>query len=103
MTTFVESAGTGPERGHPPASPLFSASQAHRGLCLLPELVLNPKGRCKIKTIIRYKIIQTKDRTEKKQNDKILTKDSVMSFAVENKQVTYTGVHMTTVEHYNST
>lgn len=45
MTTFVESVETEPLRGHPPASLLFSASQGHTDLCLLPGLALNPKGR----------------------------------------------------------
>lgn len=45
MTTFVESVGPEPQRGHPPAALLFSASQDHTDLYLLPGLVQNPKGR----------------------------------------------------------
>lgn len=47
MTTFVENVVTEPPRVHPPASLLFSASQGHRGLCLLLGLEQNPRDHCK--------------------------------------------------------
>lgn len=45
MTTFWENVGIEPLTAHPPASLLFAAYQDHTDPCLLPGLVLNPKGR----------------------------------------------------------
>lgn len=66
MTTFVESVGTEPPRDHPPASLLFSASQGHTDLCLLPGLVLNPKGHCNK----NWRPLEDKNHTKTRQNRK---------------------------------
>lgn len=46
VTKFVESAGTEPQRDHPPAALRFSVSQGHTDAGLLLGLVLNPKDHC---------------------------------------------------------